>query len=181
MRKKELYVISAILVLVGVLLVVMVIRMKGEESLTGENPESKTADAVVCTNEAQYPYLNLGLNELSHNIKVNILFDKDEVDAIGLYYDTVYESEEKAEEAYQALASGMNFVLDGNGVDAKFISNVRFTKNDRNVTMSLFAKKDGLNATNEKYLMIQNDDGIEMIVDRDKLVENYLKLGFECE
>lgn len=181
MRRKELYFISAVLVLIGALLVVMIIQMVGGESLTGENPEPESADAMTCVSEARYPYLESKLGELSHDIKVNMLFDEGKIDTIGLYYNTIYENEERAEEAYLALVSEMNQILDKDGVDAKFVSNMRFTKNEDNVTMSLFAKRDGLTVTNEKYLLLQNDGGTELVVNEGKLVENYLLSGFRCK
>lgn len=153
--------------------------MKGKTTISGNWPEPETSQSITCEiDNFAYPFFAYD-KSTKKNIKINIIFNNDNLYSIALintlYYDT--ENAIASSEAINHASMGLSFA--DNDLDAESLG-MSFSKLQDSLKMSLYAKKSEINNQSAKYFMLEKTsaDGAYTFDEIKYLYENK---GFNCK
>ncbi|MBQ2695535.1 hypothetical protein IJG04_02780 [Candidatus Saccharibacteria bacterium] len=184
MSKTRLHVTSAILILIsaGMLIACGIVLLGGRVKKSGQNPDVELSDVLDChSDEVRYPFLEEKIDEMSHNTDVNLVFVDGAPEVVGLNYEVKYVSSQRANEAFQMLTPEFNMTMDEMGLNKEFISKTKLSKNDNSVILKISVRGGDIKRDNADFLLIDDSLLRDGALVKEKLLDNYEKLGFVCK
>ena len=180
---KGVAVICGILAFTFAALVLIIRGMTGKTSLYVDTTKNVRKAVVVCENsDIKYNLPSSGAKPSSEKISVNMIFDDNEIETMGLTYTAVYGSASDAASAKNVMAPNFGAALSEAGVSKETDLDYKFTVDGANVIMNLYASKAELNSKTAKFLMIDNEsDGQIALKKKAGYVSNYENQGFSCK
>ena len=165
-----------ILFLIAFVLLVLFF-MKGQTTTKGEFPEDVVSEAIACSSKSiQFPYFTYD-NSIGKEMKVNVIFENNNISSISLIYDLKYDNESKSLESYNINHSALNTYFGQNSLESDALGAV-FANLGSEMKLSLYASGDELNVNTAKFFMVP--EGVNLGAGIEILMGQYEKSGFTC-
>ena len=157
----------------------MIFALKGKTTITGEFEGNKKLETLVCQADGRdYPVFNFD-NSSSKSLKINAVFNNDELESISLYYKLNYANEELARKSESVNHAAMNLSFYDDEMKTDDL-NAKYSFVDNSFQMSIYAKKDELNEKSLRYFMLYNIYEVKSLT-KEKMAKIYNEAGLNCE
>ena len=179
-HRREFLILGVALIISVSLIVGLPFYLSGHISVTGENPEPELTDGVTCeSTELSYPFVNTSRGETGHIISVKMIFQSDELDSLGFYYDTYYSDDEDLRTAFDTINASLNTSLSNAGLISGQDLNVYFYKGVDNVRVSLYVDSNNvIGKALLRFMMLEVEDGVSL--EKSDFINGYESQGFSC-
>lgn len=165
-------------IMIGIILIIIAVAaivgflLQGQTTVSGNFPENKTSKTLSCEiDNLPYPIFDSNSSISSHT-KINAIFDDDRISSISLTNSMIYSSIERAKVESENHHGNMNISFGPLGADAL---SARYTTDDVEAQMSLYANANDLNASTYRYFLINGNP-----TSSSDYMQNYTTQGFNC-
>lgn len=163
---------------------VLIVRgMTGKTSLYVDTTGNVRKAVVVCeSSDIKYNLPSSGVKPISEKISVNMIFDDEDMETMGLTYIATYSGADDAAGAKNVMSPNFGLALSEAGISKETDLDYKFTVDGSSVIMNLYASKAEINSKTAKFLMIDSEsDGQIALKKKAGYVSNYENQGFSCK
>ncbi len=178
--KREFLILGVVLIVSISLIAGLPFYLKGQTSTGGTNPEPELTDAVTCESTMlSYTFFGSQDGETGHKISSKMIFQSDELNSLGFYYDAYYDNDEAAQTAFNFMNARVNMYISKAGYVSGQGLNVRFYKSSNDIGFSVYiSKNDYIENALLQFVMLRVTDGLPM--KKADYVSQYEAQGFFC-
>ncbi len=170
--------VSLMLIFVIIIVIIIMNALNGKTTVTGEYGGTKKLETLVCQSErTDYPFFKYDYSD-SKSLKINAVFEDEELSSISLYYKLNYSDEEMAKKSESVNHAAMSEHFNDDEMEFDDL-NSKYSFLDSSLQISLYAKKADFNEKSLRYFMLNNIYNAEKLT-KEKMAKIYNEAGLNC-
>ena len=176
MKKRKLILLGLGLLSVSTLLI-SIFFMDGNIRIKNESLEIEKSKTLRCKAEGFWYPLFVYDNSNHKRINLNLVFNKNEINAISIVYTLEYNNKDKAINSEAENHANMNAHYSNDNLNPDAFSSL-YTLIGNNLTFNIYAEKNDISAVTYKYFLL--DDYSGALSDMDEINNYYTDKGLSC-
>ena len=174
-KKSTKSVLGIALVLLAILLAIL-FYSNGTTTIVDGGTEVENQTFIACSSEkVAYPFFSVDGSK-SKTLKINVMFDGDELETIMLTYILNYSNSSQAESSRDANHIAMNASFEENSLPPDYFD-AHYSLMGNTMQLVLYARNNNLNGTSANYFLL---GGVKGELKKDPITKALNDFGLDC-